>query len=463
MLTGNARSPQAEPVRTRIPDGLKFSPFSSRKKIPSEAINPKLGKSKNENTLRYSASGWEESYVVEKHVAITQSAVHSYHLSINNVKKHTLWRPCPSKTFAKLDSTIPDAAVPDTLARGFREAPTMITAANRQLHDRILFYMSNAMAVEDYEKKSNGIFITLVGILLAEENAADAETGTWANNEKQKLIKAGLATASIVCFDSFHLQFRSTPSMPCARSDATTPTLYVFNYSVAAISWASKKQATIALSSCEAEIVALSEAAKEGVYLRRFLADLGFGSEPPTAVATDNTGAKALSYNPEHHERVKHVERRHFYVRELVEDGLLTVPYVATTSNMADFFTKPLAAAQFYSLRNRIMNFERPVPDESSRGHARMVRRDRRRQRAGGCRDAGLVARLGDILDPTVRSGPDVRADTDVVAAASEAACVSGGASHATLMSDSSSVPRDSPRVAAAVLRTDVRSRPSAS
>ena len=56
MLTGNARSPQAEPVRTRIPDGLKFSPFSSRKKSPSEAINPKLGKSKNENTLRYSAS-----------------------------------------------------------------------------------------------------------------------------------------------------------------------------------------------------------------------------------------------------------------------------------------------------------------------------------------------------------------------------------------------------------------------
>ena len=46
MFKGNARSPQAEPVRTRIPDGLKFSPFSSQKNIPSEAINPKLGKSK---------------------------------------------------------------------------------------------------------------------------------------------------------------------------------------------------------------------------------------------------------------------------------------------------------------------------------------------------------------------------------------------------------------------------------
>ena len=53
---------------------------------------------------------------------------------------------------------------------------------------------------------------------------------------------------------------------------------YIFNYSTAAISWASKKQATVALSSCEAEVVALSEGAKEGVYLRRFLEDLGFPS-----------------------------------------------------------------------------------------------------------------------------------------------------------------------------------------
>ena len=104
---------------------------------------------------------------------------------------------------------------------------------------------------------------------------------------------------------------------------------YMFNYSVA-ISWASKKQATIALSSCEAEVFALNEAAKEGVSLRRFLAGLGFPCEPPTAVATDNTGAKSLEYNPEHHERVKRVERRPFYVRELVEDCLLTVPYVHT-------------------------------------------------------------------------------------------------------------------------------------
>ena len=47
MLTGNARSPQPEPVRTRIPDGLKFSPFSSRRKIPSEAKSEGGGKYKS--------------------------------------------------------------------------------------------------------------------------------------------------------------------------------------------------------------------------------------------------------------------------------------------------------------------------------------------------------------------------------------------------------------------------------
>ena len=78
------------------------------------------------------------------------------------------------------------------------------------------------------------------------------------------------------------------------------------------------------------------------------------------------------------------MERRHFYVCELVEDGLLTVPYVSTTSNMTDFFTKPLAAEQFFALRNLIMNFERPTPTESAKGQARMTRRARRVQRAGG-------------------------------------------------------------------------------
>eukprot|EP00965_Chrysotila_dentata_P113322 3744808-Pleurochrysis_carterae.AAC.1 len=103
---------------------------------------------------------------------------------------------------------------------------------------------------------------------------------------------------------------------------------YVFLYGQAATSWASKKQPTAALSSCEAEIVAASEAAKEAVYLRALFDELNVPSEQPTALYMDNTLAIDLAYNPEHHSRTRHIDRRHFFVRERVESMEITVPFV---------------------------------------------------------------------------------------------------------------------------------------
>ena len=82
-----------------------------------------------------------------------------------------------------------------------------------------------------------------------------------------------------------------------------------------------------------------------------------------------------------------------------------------------------------------------------------MTRRDRRHQRAGGCRDAGLTVRLEELHGPTVRTGPDVRLGLDVAAAASDAARVSGGESHDTHTSDCSSLSH-SPSAGTAALRT---------
>ena len=73
-------------------------------------------------------------------------------------------------------------------------------------------------------------------------------------------------------------------------------------------------------------------------------------------MSVDNTAARDLSYNPEHHKRVKHIERRHFFVRELVERMELRVPYVNTADNIADFFTKPLEPRVFRAMRDVIMN-----------------------------------------------------------------------------------------------------------
>jgi len=130
--------------------------------------------------------------------------------------------------------------------------------------------------------------------------------------------------------------------------------LFLFNS--AAISWGSKRQSSVALSSCKAEIMACSESAKEAVFLQDFFKELGVGSDAPLALGQDNKAARDLAYNPEHHARTKHIDRRHFYIRELVEAQRIVVPYVNTVDNLADFFTKPLPTKRFFALRDAIMN-----------------------------------------------------------------------------------------------------------
>ena len=144
------------------------------------------------------------------------------------------------------------------------------------------------------------------------------------------------------------------PGQENRRSDACC---FVFMMSKAAISWGCKKQKSVALSSCEAEIVAASEAAKEAVYLDALYKELGFKEDTaPIQLSLDNKAAIDSSYNPENHARTKHIDRRHYFVRELVEEGRLVVPFVSTNDNLADFFTKPLKPARFFHLRNIIMN-----------------------------------------------------------------------------------------------------------
>ena len=103
--------------------------------------------------------------------------------------------------------------------------------------------------------------------------------------------------------------------------------------------------------------MAASEAAKDSIYLQRFLVELGLANESDMAsLAVDNTAAIDLAYNPQHHKRTKHIARRHFFVRECVENMSLTVPYVRSAENLADFFTKPLPPRVFQTLRDTIMN-----------------------------------------------------------------------------------------------------------
>ena len=134
---------------------------------------------------------------------------------------------------------------------------------------------------------------------------------------------------------------------------------YVFFLAGAAIAYLSKKQPTIALSNTEAEIMAASLGALEAVYLRSLLRDLGISTDEPTDLFVDNKGVIDLSHDYVANERTKHIERRHFKVRELVHEATIRVKYISTKDNVADIFTKPLDKADFLDKRAKLLNTPR--------------------------------------------------------------------------------------------------------
>ncbi|KAG3230733.1 hypothetical protein PI124_g24169 [Phytophthora idaei] len=103
---------------------------------------------------------------------------------------------------------------------------------------------------------------------------------------------------------------------------------YAFMVNGGCISWRSKKQRTVALSSTEAEYMALTEAAQEAIWLKAFLCELGeMKSDDPVNIYEDNQGSIALAKNPEFHKRTKHIDIRYHFVRERVEDGQVVLQY----------------------------------------------------------------------------------------------------------------------------------------
>ena len=86
------------------------------------------------------------------------------------------------------------------------------------------------------------------------------------------------------------------------------------------------------------------------VYLRKLVFGLHAPKLTPSLLRTDSKSARDVSYNPEHHDRMKHVQRRHFFVRDMVESFEIEVPFVPNKDNMADILTKPMRDAPSSSI-----------------------------------------------------------------------------------------------------------------
>ena len=119
------------------------------------------------------------------------------------------------------------------------------------------------------------------------------------------------------------------------------------------VSWSSKKQNCISLSTAEAEYVAAASACIQLLWMRQTLEEYGVNCDK-VSLLCDNESAIKIAHNPVQHSRTKHIEIRHHFIRGHVARGDIELGHVPTRDQLADIFTKPPDEARFTYLRNEL-------------------------------------------------------------------------------------------------------------
>jgi hypothetical protein len=117
---------------------------------------------------------------------------------------------------------------------------------------------------------------------------------------------------------------------------------YIFTIGSGAVSWSSKKQAIVALSTTEAEYIAAVHAAKEALWICMCLAEIARPLEKTTTIHLDNVSAISITKNDEYHPHTKHIDIQYHFIRHAVQEKLLHIDYVPTEDMAVDVFTKGL-------------------------------------------------------------------------------------------------------------------------
>lgn len=121
------------------------------------------------------------------------------------------------------------------------------------------------------------------------------------------------------------------------------------------VHWSSTKQRIVALSSAEAEYVAICDVTREIMYFRTLLSDLGFPQTDPTVVYSDSQSAIAMATGECISRHSKHMDVRYHYIREQIAQRTITLRYIPSNDNLADPFTKQLPRLAHTELTSRLM------------------------------------------------------------------------------------------------------------
>lgn len=136
-----------------------------------------------------------------------------------------------------------------------------------------------------------------------------------------------------------------------SRIDRKSNSGYIFHLYDGTISWSCKRQTCVALSSTEAEFVALSEACKEAIWIRRLLMDFDLTLSEPTTIFEDNQSCLKLIKEERLSGKSKHIDTKFHFVKDYVEKGLVKCVYCPTDEMIADLLTKPLSGQRIGRLR----------------------------------------------------------------------------------------------------------------
>jgi hypothetical protein len=169
----------------------------------------------------------------------------------------------------------------------------------------------------------------------------------WTTSNQQLVFERGAPSSSML-FGYADADWASD------INDCKSTSGYMFKLAGTTVSWSSKKQMSVALSSTEAEYISGAHTAKEAIWLRQLLSELSLDTLSPTILHVDNQSTIAIAKNPEFHDCTKHIDVRHHFLQQVVEDGTVELHYTPTGDQVTNALTKGLPPTLFSKFRDEM-------------------------------------------------------------------------------------------------------------
>eukprot|EP00253_Pinus_taeda_P022725 PITA_22725 len=213
-------------------------------------------------------------------------------------------------------------------------------------------YVNEVLEIFNMQESKVAITPTLMGLKLSKEgNKKDFDPSLY-KSIVGSLMYLTATRPDIMNVVSLISRFMERPKeahwqgakmiMRYVKDDRKSTSRYVCHMGSGAILWASKKQSIVALSTAEAEYVVATTVACQAIWMRRMLMSLRQEQAKGTVIFCDNSSAIALSKNLVFHKRMKHIDTKFHYIRELVNSGEIVLKHCRTQEQVADILTKPL-------------------------------------------------------------------------------------------------------------------------